>query len=207
MPEGLQFLLPPRKCRLQVSLLADGYPHDMATEKSLVTAYVLARLAEMEHTRGAVAEALRRGGLARTAASVLRNGSSGVGPSREPGWARALGYATVQELRDAAYQHARTMQAHPLTDAQREAIAQAMPLGQLTQAEGEAIVRAAAPQYADRPAGWWLSYVLAEYKYLRERRTEEQRTEAYQAQVRAERERASQPPPAPTVPATRRRVG
>jgi hypothetical protein len=168
----------------------------------MVTAYVLARLAELDATRGATAEALRRGGLSRSAASVLRNGSTDIGAAREPGWAKALGFADVEQLRLAAVMHAMEERDAPLTAAQREAIEQAKPLGQMTNAEAVRIVRRAW-QYADRPAEWWLSHILAEYKYIRDQRAGEERERRavaeYQAQVRATK---APPAPAPETPKT-----
>jgi hypothetical protein len=189
------------------------YPHEMAAEKkNAVTAYVLARIAELDATYGAVAEALRRGGLPRNAASRLRSGGdvAGITPAREAAWARALGLPSVEALHAAAFLHEQASTARPLTEAHREAIAQARPLGQMTEADAERIIRAA-PQFWDRPAEWWLSHLLAEYRYVREVRAREEREEreraAYHAKVRAERRKAAAPAPAPPVAPRRRGVG
>lgn len=218
MSGELQFLEPYGNPGLHKTYLSAAYPYGMTEEKKAdpVTAYVLARVADMDATHGLVAEALRRGGLARNAASILRTGASGVGAKREPMWAKALGFRDVEALRTAAFVYAQERTERPLTDAHREAIAHARALGQLTDAEAERIIRGAF-QYWDRPAEWWLSHILAEYKYVRTLREAEARAEAeeaaYRASVRAQKRRLSTPPdttppaaPAAALPVRRRKT-
>ncbi len=191
------------------------YPFDMAAEKKSdhVTAYVRARVAELESNRGDLADALRKGGLVRNAAAKVRAGGS-VGAVREPQWAKALGFASVEELRAAAFAHSQARTSLPLTVAHHEAIERAKPLGQMTEADAERIIRAAW-QFWDRPADWWFSFLLAEYKYVRDVRAREEmehrEATRYRTEVRAEKRRLDPPPttppaaPAAALPAPRRK--
>lgn len=190
---------------LHKAYFATAYHHDMVTEKrNALTAYVLRRIAELDATYGATAEALRRGGLPKNAAARLRSGGDTVGISaaKEAAWARALGMS-VEELHAAAFVHSQATSARPLTAAHREAIERAKPLGQMTDAEAEVIIRSA-PQFWDRPADWWTIVLLTEYKHVRDVREREahdernaargeRKNEAYRAAVRAEMDRLNEP--------------
>lgn len=128
-----------------------------------VTAFVAHRIEEMSSVYGTIAEALRLGGLPKNAASRIQRLEK-VTTRAEPGWAKALGFSSVQALREAAFLHANATSMRPLTRVHVEAIAIARALRDMSQNEAERIVRAA-PQYWARPVEWWLVHILAEHRY------------------------------------------
>lgn len=169
--------------------------------------YVRMRVREWVASGRQLLELAALAGVSQSTPSQILTGL-GVGPKTAPGWARALGFASADDLTATAYRWWLDRSAVALTDAQREAITAATGLGQLTEAQAQAIAAAFGnPRTRDRDVHWWLALLLSEAAIDRAALDASERARARQAEHRAVRRKATRAahvePAVPPLPARR----
>lgn len=191
------------------SELLRDYAGLVAKEADPVTAYVLhrARLWSLEgRTDASVLDAAK---LPRSTLVQLRKRLQNVGANTEPRWAKALGHASVDELRRAAWSYWLGSHARPLEPAQREAIEVLRGLGLLTEEQARSILADySAPRFDSRPTEWWIRTLGEEARAEREASERNATTERYHSSMQKIRVAAAEaevaPVPAATIPPRRR---
>lgn len=173
-----------------------------------VTAYVLHRARLWSLERVTDASVLDAAKLPRSTLIQLRKRLQNVGAATEPRWAKALGHASVDELRRAAWSYWLSTHARPLEPAQREAIDVLRGLGLLTEEQARSILADySAPRFEGRPVEWWIRTLGDEAKLERDAVSRNAEAEKYHASLRKMRAPATdgeQTAEAVTLPRRRR---
>lgn len=162
-------------------------------------------------------ELARIAGLSKSMPSQVLSGTNGVGGRSLPGFAKAFGYADVEELQRAAYdwwissgETGASLLEMPPTEAMGAAIEYVLGLNQTTKAHLRTILaRFTHPDFRQREAEWWIQTLLAEVRRDKEtiRVDEQARKKEYAAQA-AIRETAAllEKKPATTTARPRRKA-
>ena len=153
----------------------------------------------------------RLGGFAPSSVAQVKRGL-GVGAKTGPGFARALGFKSYDELKSEAYRwwekHGRAgadAAAIPLSDAMREAVEAVLLLKQGTRAQLETILAAYThPRFRERDRDLWvltlLSELRADAEAARNERLAREAMQAGQKRVRgAQRKRKAVPGASPPL--------
>lgn len=133
--------------------------------------YVRSRLRDLEATRerGWQVEFARIAGFVPSVVAQVKRGL-GVGAKTGPGFARALGFKTFDDLKSAAYRwwesEGRPQSAsHVTTGAAFEAMEAVLALGHGSRDQLRAILSAYEhPRFANRDRGWWIQTLLGELR-------------------------------------------
>lgn len=191
---------------------APSMPRDMGQARDPgLSAYVRMRIREWVASGRQLLELANLAGVSQSAPSQILAGL-GVGAKTAPGFARAFGFASAEDMIATAYRWHLDRTATPLTTAQIEARTAVVALGQLTEEQADAILAAFSnARTRDRAADYWIGLLLAEAAIDRAALAQHAAARAKMAahrsiRRRAENARPEAPPPAATPAPTRRRA-
>lgn len=138
-----------------------------SNREEAVGGYIRSRLRELDATRarGWQLEFSRVAGFVPSVVAQVKRGL-GVGAKTGPGFAKALGFKSYDDLRSAAYRWWEAEGRAPRTatsETAQVAVEAVLALGEGTRAQLEAIVDAYAhPRFTARSRAWWIQTLLNE---------------------------------------------